>query len=140
MGSMACSRALVIASLVTLSACRFGRAPEDIMPATTPTGASVQVTYRQSGIEVTDMGESIEVRDDGIVVRLSDGFTLIRFGALVEARFQAAGGPRRIRQPGGRGTLDELVQVSRYPFGISDEQLSRLLASANQPELIEVGP
>jgi hypothetical protein len=49
-------------------------------------------------------------------------------------------GPDASANPAGRGTLDELVQVSRYPFGISDEQLSRLLASANQPELIEVGP
>jgi hypothetical protein len=73
-------------------------------------------------------------------VKLPGGFVLMRFGAILEVRFDGVGGGRRVPRPSGRAALIELAQLSRYPFGLSAEQLARLLASANQPQLIEVRP
>ena len=121
--------------------------------AVSPVGTEASVRVREGGRDRTIVGELIEVREDGLLL-LSFGtseLTLLPYGVLLEMDFENAPGVNT--SVGGISVfrdippLEEdverqraLAAFSRYPFGLDDALLQRLIESLGQSGLVVVGP
>lgn len=111
--------------VVVLVACSVGPRPEQFPAAREPAGATIQLRLRGKRV-VT--GELLAVQDSGLLVRdltriLHVPNAVVRSGSLV-----TGGGAAFAGKPVG-GTRERLRLLSRYPSGVTDELLARLLAA-----------
>jgi hypothetical protein len=81
----------------------------------------------------------IEVRNEALETLLPPGLARMPFRTVRSASFSDVLGPRQITDGGTDSERRSLARFSRYPFGLSDAQLSDLLEALGQSELIEVG-
>lgn len=127
------SRITAFLILAILSGCRVGE--WGTQTATSPHGAQIELG---AGFTETT-GELLWVRQDGIVF-LSEGVaTLGRWDALPGLSFL---NHPVADLPSGTTPSDdhreEMRLVARYPYGISDEQVRRLLDALDQNDLAEL--
>lgn len=135
------TRRCVIAAIVLTSiGCQMGNTPGEFAPATSPQGTEVRVTYEQAGRLTDASGELIEARADGLLVLLPRGFTRIDYDAISVITFGAPGGSQRLSGVRTAEERQRLAQLSRYPVGLTDDQVARLLQARGQERLIEVDP
>ena len=122
--------------------------------AVSPVGTEASIRVREGGRDRTIMGELIEVREDGLLLLAygTSELTLLPYGVLVAMDFENA--PGVSTSVGGTSDLfrstppleeDEerqraLAAFSRYPFGLDDTLLQRLIESLGQSGLVVVGP
>lgn len=125
--------ALVVA--LACGACTIGRPLNDLRPTSGPQGTRARVTYGNAGPAITIEGELVAVRDDGLLLLARDRLTLVRYGVLREARFPDTTRVGRFRRSANERQRRALAQFSRYPFGLSPDQLDRLLESLGQDQL-----
>lgn len=125
--------------LVLLGGClSFGPGPADHPMAQSPAGSAIQVTVARSGSMLA--GELLAVRDSGYVIWTADRIVLVSHEAI--SRVSVDHLPTRIpagARPWGE-TLEALRLASRYPQGLSDELMARLLAQTHQTEIAVVRP
>lgn len=122
-----------IAILVSLAVagCQMGTRPSELVPATSPRGTEVELHLTDAGGRLT--GELVAVRENDLLLDTSRGFTAVRYAAFGRAEFEDAPGVGRWRD--AEGQRERLARYSRYPFGVSEELLRRLLAARDQEEL-----
>ena len=120
------SSALIVAT-IALGACVTGRSVDKYAAAVTPAGARVTVGTRTGAL----LGELIEVRDSGVVLLMPKEvvlvpFTSIRTLTVPDERFLYRGGvpPAPIRE--------RLRLISRFPAGLPEAHMARLLQSLGQ--------
>lgn len=125
------------AALALVAACNWGTRPQKFAPAQRPDGASV--TLRVRGERAPRTGELFAVDSVGLTVRaprlvrvawariewadvagLGDDYSLYR-GRAADMFYQA-----------------RLALVSRFPQGLSDTLLPRVLAALKQPQREEI--
>jgi hypothetical protein len=92
-----------------------------------------------AGVRLTQNGELIEVRDGGLLILLPGGLTLVDYAVVREATFPETIGVGPLRGRGTEEQLARLARFSRYPFGLKEEQLARLLEALGQDGLVEIG-
>ncbi len=119
--------------------------------AAVPAGAEVSIRIQKGAGDRILKGELIEVRKDGFLILTVDTseLTLLPYGWMVRMRFRTNVGvnrsvhrPRFYEMP----PLQEdqvrqraLARFSRYPFGLDEAQLQRLLEALGQSELVVIG-
>ena len=116
-----------------------------------PTGTTVTLRVRGAGIDPSLRGELIEVRVDGflILTETTSLLTLVPYDRMTRMRFgNDVGISRSINGNRSRGIppmqqdsvrQTALARFSRYPFGLKDAQLQRLLEALGQAELVVMG-
>ena len=115
-----------------------------------PTGTAVSLRIRSGGTSIRLRGELVEVRMDGFLI-LSEAtslLTLVPYDLMTRMRFGTdVGISRNINRRRDIPPLKEdllrqtaLARFSRYPFGLKDTQLQRLLEALGQAELVVIGP
>jgi hypothetical protein len=124
----------VVAIALSLGACFTGPAATEYAPALSPAGVRMSVRVGRDDIRA----ELLETRDSGIVVLAPDVIAFIPFSAirdftLAQERSRYAGG---IPTPAVR---EHLRLRSRFPHGLSPEQLARLLAAQRQDAVRVIG-
>ena len=126
--------------------------PASVSMSPRGTGASIEVRVGAESRTVT--GELIEVRGDGLLVLTLERseLTLLPYGRMVEMDFEDEVGintsvhgslyyfieriPPLVEDQVRQRVL---ARFSRYPFGIDQERLERLLEALGQSELIVIG-
>jgi hypothetical protein len=124
-------RYVTILSLLALTSCvfRFGQHVRDYDPATRASGTGA--TINTATLQVA--GELLEVSDTALVVLTSSRVTLVPTRLISAMRFDDL----PISQPSSL-TPEEarrLRLLSRFPYGMPDEALRRLMTSRQQPTL-----
>ena len=119
-----------------------------------PRGTEATIRVRAGAESRTVTGELIEVRGDGLLVLTLERseLTLLPYGRMVEMDFEDEVGINTSVQgslyyfiaripPLGEDQLRQrvLARFSRYPFGLDQERLERLLEALGQSELIVIG-
>ena len=130
-------RALAVAVLgaSALGACHTGPDARGFGPAVTPLGVTVELGTSRGAYE----GELLEVRDTAFVIFYPPAPTLVPFTAVRRAKVHQY--PASYR--GGVPTAEqraELRLLARHPYGLTPDQLARLLAAYGQRELRLVPP
>lgn len=117
------------------SGCTVGPSIHSARQAHNPTGVNSEIRYG----EHIRGGELIAVREEGIVILSRGNLSVVPFKVIQSARFSGRGAPRLShgRRPDEDG-LERLRQLSRYPHGLSNEVLQRLLDEFDQDELTVV--
>lgn len=129
-----CRIAIPVVLLLALASCKFGgwRGTEK----STPFGAQVRLT--------TESGESFEgelLLADSESLLIAVGPELIRVAWEAVDEFQVPRHPVDRVRGGDRPSDSDLRQIqlaSRYPYGLSEDQLAQLLAERNQARVREV--
>ncbi|MFN2399995.1 MAG: hypothetical protein ABR543_15355 [Gemmatimonadaceae bacterium] len=112
-------------------ACPIGTTVRRYEPARGPKGifTSIQLTGKSAV-----SGEVLEVRTDALLVRASvgSGIVLVPLKAIRRARFK--GVAHGINDGGWRGldTQNAVRLSSRFPYGLAEEHLQKLLAETGQ--------
>ncbi len=121
-----------------------------------PTGTKASIRIQEGVRERLVEGELIEVRKDGLLILTADTseLTLLPYSSMVRMRFRpdagisrSVHGSRVHGQPAFRTPpLQEdrvrqraLARFSRYPFGLDEARLQRLLNLLGQSELVVIG-
>jgi hypothetical protein len=125
---------MLLCAAALLGACHFGGRVENFPPATSPQGVRVRLNRSLTG-------ELLLVQDTALLVLVGAGAggraTIAPFRRIRTADFEKLGGGYDF--VGSASPDSELLArvrtVSRYPQGLTDEQLARLLASLGQKTL-----
>ena len=119
--------------------------------AAVPDGIEALIRIREGAVNRIVRGELIEVRKDGFLILTVDTseLTLLPYGSMVRMRFQTDVGVNRSihrSRDHEMPPLQEdqvrqraLARFSRYPFGLDEAQLQRLLEALGQSELVVIG-
>ena len=137
-------RTLICAALLAFAACTFGPKLRDFAPAKRPEGITVEV----DGGGGRFIGELLEVREEGLLLRtdvvsgprprlLLVSYPAIRLAHFVEMPASLDLEKGRAPEPRAR---ERLRRLSRFPQGLSEELLRRLLDADAQAELERVKP
>jgi len=143
------SLSLKLAVLLLLGSCAVGPRIAHMDAPQKPNGANIILEIRQPDrrARLKREGELIEVRDEGVVVLLPTEagvrlafvpwVDIFRVRATELIRFQSnqAFGS----QPSAK-SIEEVRIVSRYPQGLSEVLMSRLLAFYGQQDLDTIAP
>lgn len=122
--------------------------------STSPTGTETRIEIREGGGERILTGELIAVRGDGFLILSAETspLMLVPYDRMVAIDFEddvgantsvgSATGPWFASIPPLREDAERrraMARFSRYPFGLDDEQLERLLEAHGQAELVVIG-
>jgi hypothetical protein len=138
-------RALLVSLIVLpLEGCHLGPGLDEFPFARRPEGVTVDASGRQGNVA----GELLEVQDAGLLLLSTEPGTaskrivLLPYGAIREARFGALGATYALKdgQPPGAATRERLQRVSRFPQGLSEAILRRLLDTHGQAEVQKAVP
>lgn len=105
-----------------------GPRPEAFEPAQTASGIRAAIAVSSSSVQ----GELLEVREDGVVVLTSDRVVMVPYDAITSSAFANAKVTVGGRQPPLFEDRRKLQLLSRFPQGIPQVALDRLLASKSQ--------
>jgi hypothetical protein len=133
------SMRLLLLGLLAVSACRWGPRLDRFPAATTPSGATMAIAG--AGRSSLD-GELLAATDSGLFVARRARVTFVPYAAISSARvvgLDQAYMLARGRAPDA-GRLARLRRVSRFPQGLSDEVLARLLRAHAQDDVERVRP
>ncbi len=127
------AKMITIAGTLSLAAaCTFGQKG-------TPSAAGMRILATAPSGQVRT-GELLATRDEGVVfLDARAGVVLARFSRGIDVRNTPGGPTVRITGQPGAGDLEKLRVQSRYPLGLTDGTLTRLLAALDQAQL-EVWP
>ena len=120
-------------ALLLLASCRLGTQAKDFPPALRTTGVAASV---RTGSTTVD-GELLELRDSALVV-LANQLTLIPVRAIQRAQFSDTRVIVESRYALRPEERQELRMLARYPYGIPDAALAKLLASKGQTAIVVV--
>ena len=128
-------RPLLMLLLVLLAACQVGTKPKAFAPAVTPNGVTATIRTVQ-GTTVT--GELLAVEDSALLVwRTGSAMARVPLDAVREASFAQL----RVAIDRGyamsRDDREQLRLTSRFPQGIRDDTMARLL-EASGAQAVEV--
>lgn len=117
--------------LVMLTGCviRLGPQPEEYPPAKGTDGAWASVTT-MSGSSIT--GELLEVRDTAWVIASSQRVVLVPFRVMRSGSVDRSEHPVAVGQRPGEDVMQDHRLLSRFPYGVSDSVLQKLLVSKGQ--------
>ena len=126
-----------------------------------PGGVEASIRVQEGAEDRTITGELIEVREDGFLILTveTSELTFLQYGRMVEMDFDDDVGMSTAVRASNSGeawfssTPNErippfreddvrqraLARFSRYPFGLDDAQLQRLLEALGQSELVVIG-
>jgi hypothetical protein len=126
---------LMLAAIITLSACAIGGNAGKWVVANGPAGATVEVSTNSAKLNA----ELIEVGDEGVVLKGSDGKLLFaRYSVIQHLRAprQGAGYATGGRIPPSATAKANLKLVSHFPQGLTPEIRAKLLAGAGQSDFV----
>jgi hypothetical protein len=130
---------LLLLGLLAASACRWGTRVERFPAATTPFGATMAITGPDR--RLLD-GELLAATDSGLLVARQARVTFVPYATIASARvvgLDQAYMLARGRAPDAE-RLTRLRRVSRFPQGLSDDVLARLLRAHAQDSVDRVQP
>jgi hypothetical protein len=128
-----------------VAACRVGPNPSRSPLATSPFGAQVELevvgssTIPGTAYDLRGRLELLSITDSGLLVDNGAVIVLVRFGAFNRATLKDAPGVKPLNGYPTRQHRESARKYSRYPFGLTEEQMNSLLADRNQEGLIIVG-
>lgn len=109
-----------------------GPKPENFEPAQSASGIRASLALSSSAVE----GELLEVREDGVVLLTRDRVAMVPYDAITSSAFTNS----PVTISGRRAPLYEdrrkLQLLSRYPQGMPQVALDRLLASKSQTSVV----
>jgi len=130
---------LLLLGLLAASACRWGPRLDRFPAATSASGATMAIDGpRRSSLD----GELLAAADSGLVVARQARVTFVPYAAISSARvvgLDQAYALARGRAPDAE-RLARLRRVSRFPQGLNDEILARLLRAHAQDGVDRVQP
>lgn len=133
--------------LLAAAGCSTSVAVKDFKPAQHPEGVQMELKLNGDVIDGNKIaGELLAVRGDGVLLRVDDypgpgrsGQTvvLIPFWMMDTAKLEQMGSAKVESQGEEKNQLylDRLRVVSRFPQGLSEELLTKLLATMGQEEV-----
>lgn len=126
-------RSLLLVLLV--AGCQFGTKPQAFPPAVTPQGVVATITTRG---KVNVVGELLAVEDSALLVwRDSAAMARVPLAAIDRASFARMRVLLDAGEPLSPKDRDRLRLTSRYPQGIPDEVMARLV-EASGGQAVEV--
>jgi hypothetical protein len=133
---------LVSLVAVLLTGCYLGPGLKDTPFARRPEGVGVDASGRQGSFA----GELLAVQDAGLLLLVTargatgERVVLLPYDAIQEARFGKLGAGYELKdgQPPAATTRERLQRVSRFPQGLSESLLGRLLEAYGQAEVEKV--
>lgn len=129
-----------------IGACSIGVETHEFKPAQGPQGVQTELVLNKNIVDGNRIeGELLAVRADGLILnvpyppetRQPDRLVLVPFWMMKTARLEQMGSAKiqsRGREQDEKA-LDRLRLVARFPQGLSDDLLARLLAESGQAEL-----
>lgn len=122
---------LAVALIGALAGCTIGVSESDYAR---PGGENT--TVRVGGAEIP--GELLAVDDDGLLLSAGRGIVLVPYAIVTDVTFNRF--KKDFAWPRGRALsgapLERVRLVSRFPQGVDEGLLGRLLESRRQPELL----
>ena len=122
--------------LASLTSCRLGSNPAKSPVADSPYGAQANLELTASG-EADFRAELLAVTEEGLLLDDGAQIHLFQFSSFKEAKLDGA--PRTGTLKGedpDPERMEAFKKYSRYPFGLTDEQLAALVESRDQEDLI----
>jgi hypothetical protein len=126
-------------AVLLLTACRVGPNIETFEPARRAEGTQATLRLRVAGRAITRVGELVAVREVDFLLLTERGLERVPFEAMDSGEFADAR-PGRVQRAGREGDRRSIAHYSRYPLGLTDEQLRALVQALGQDALIEVAP
>jgi hypothetical protein len=130
---------LLLAAAATAAACVVGPRASTYEPALTARGTSCRVTVQRP--RRTLEGELLALQDTAALLVMNRKVWLIPYRGIRDSNCRSAG-PIIFDRRSGRLRAEQATSLrlrSRYPQGVSDELLRRLLAAYAQSELMMPG-
>ena len=121
-----------LVALLVVAGCSIGTRPAHFRPAAGPAGVTTEI--RTKGERLT--GELLALDDTALVLRRLGGtqpVAFVRYSSIRASRFEQVGVSLSGRPPLAR-EREELRLVSRFPQGLNDDLLRKLLAAYAQAE------
>lgn len=119
--------------LVALSACRVGG--WSTSQKATPYGGRAHVTTPDTALA----GELLTVDASGVLLAAPDELVRVRWASISRVRVRDRGvDVALLRAAPSEAQMEDLRLVSRYPFGLTEDQLRTLLSSQGQVSVREV--
>jgi len=141
------SIALKMTAFLLLSSCAVGPRIDQMIAPQKPHGVSVILEIRQPDRpeRLKQEGELIEVRDSGVVILAATEtgaqLAFVAWVDIIRVMATELKGFRSIRISDGEPSaknIDEISIVSRYPQGLSQALMSRLLVFYDQKDLLPI--
>jgi hypothetical protein len=127
---------LVPLLLTTLTACRIGSNAAKSPVADSPYGAQAYLELTASG-EADIRAELLAVTEKGLLLDDGAHIHLFLFSSFEKTTLSGAPGSGTLKgEDPDPERLEAFRKYSRYPFGLTDEQLAYLLETREQEELI----
>lgn len=136
---------IALGAAFAVSGCVFGPSIDGLAPARTGHGVEIRIASRATASSSFGAfsGELLAVREDALLLHVpllrDDPVTLISYAVIGSA--EVVGLDRLSFGDGAAPSAEqreELRLLSRYPQGVSDDLLRRLLAAYDQDELTTV--
>lgn len=126
-------RALLTVSLFVFAAgCVFGPSVRQVQRDLSPAGTHAEITLRTVRIE----GELLALHDDGLLLLNRTVLTLVPFTSIMLGRFEWSRAPQIVNgQPPSAGQSEKIRLLSRYPQGVDEDLMNRLLVIYGQDEV-----
>ncbi|MGH7444171.1 MAG: hypothetical protein ACREKM_04820 [Longimicrobiales bacterium] len=139
-----CRIAAGLAALLLVAGCSFHHGPRGDTVGALIQPAGVTVELRLAGSPDEEQreltGELLDVRDDGVLL-LTDRILLIDYEAIERIRPLHYPLAPRIGWGATPGEAARTLQpVSRYPYGMADAVLVRMLRTLAQADVVRVDP
>jgi hypothetical protein len=125
------TRASALLGFAVIAACYTGPSAESFAPARGPRGVAADLRIERQAGGGRLKGELLAVQDTSLLVLREERVVLVPLRAISIGSF------RQVGSAIARGRIttrerDALRQVSRFPDGLSDAALARLLQAHNQ--------
>lgn len=118
---------LTVLVVPLLAACTIGTRGEGLFRNLQARGTTTHVRVG----EVRATGELMEVRAADMLVLVQRRLTVVPYERIREARFERSGVVLQGKPP-STGELEQLRLLSRYPYGLTPEQMRELLDTLGQ--------
>jgi hypothetical protein len=127
-----------VVPLALCAACvlHTGKQPSGFKPAHTAMGIQASLSLTTARLN----GELLDVRDTALVLLTEQQVALVPYPAIMRATFSNTDVTIANRQRPVSKAFSELRLLSRFPYGIPDDALRRLLASKRQESLVVIQP
>lgn len=125
-----------LCALLATGGCRIGSNPARYPAATSPRGVTVRLEWDVRPRPERTTGELLGLDERGVYILYPGGIVLYPFGAPLVLRPERRP-PQAVDLRSDPSAMTEFTRFARYPFGLDDELIQRVLDAIGSDRVTE---